>query len=769
MARIALLLWWSLVLSVGAARADVTLVKDGTAQCVVVVAPAVMADDAKPDPKATFPQIKAEKERQRLRDSVTDLVTYIQKMSGATVVIRDSAPPEKDIVPIYIGSRASYVFGDPKEKDLAGQGWRLVVSKKGIGCLGETDLAVSYAIYEILHRLGCRWYMPSDLGEVVPQRRTLTLAECDDSRVPATFFRGIWYSDDNFRRRNRQGGLLLQAGHALQGYITKELLAKNPDWKAIINGKPHETIFKWTHPGVRAAVAEAVLAYLDKNPVPSVSLSPDDGAEWDESDDTKFDAGDVDPTFGKTSKTDRLLVLCNEVAERVTKKHPKVLLGFLAYADYTRPPVREKLHPNLVPQIAPITYHRHHPMTWPDHPNGSALKDLVEGWARKARYVSHYWYAYNLAEVSAPNPLITRWSVDVPLVLANNCKFWQPETICNFETTFLALNLGLRLSFDASQKPADILDEIFKNFYGSAAEPMEKYWRHIDRAWTETREYAGCGFGYLRMFTPAVLKEARGLLEQAQAACKTDLEKRRVQMAVDSFRQFELFMQLRRDLVEGRLADLKKRADRWREEAVKLREQYKLQFAFNSHHGHFSLSYFNEFFGRAYDAGTKLHETYDLHDTPLRQWLYRPDPKSIGEKPDVAAWRVDFDDARWKSTDVGVETWSTIGQHNYFGKLWYRRKVAVKDIPEGKKVLLWLPSTDGSVKLWVNGKHVPYRDIKGKESDFFDGYCLPAAFDVTGVIRAGADNQITLLTHRHFFNEIGTGGLLAPPMLLVER
>src|SRR2546421_7646648 len=42
---------------------------------------------------------------------------------------------------------------------------------------GDSDLASSYAIYTVLHQLGCRWYFPSPLGEVLPLARTLAVKE----------------------------------------------------------------------------------------------------------------------------------------------------------------------------------------------------------------------------------------------------------------------------------------------------------------------------------------------------------------------------------------------------------------------------------------------------------------------------------------------------------------------------------------------------------------------------------------------------------------
>ena len=57
-------------------------------------------------------------------------------------------------------------FGKPRKAYPYGQGFRLVVSDHGVGLAGESDLATSYAIYTSLDQLGCRWYMPSPLGDL---------------------------------------------------------------------------------------------------------------------------------------------------------------------------------------------------------------------------------------------------------------------------------------------------------------------------------------------------------------------------------------------------------------------------------------------------------------------------------------------------------------------------------------------------------------------------------------------------------------------------
>ena len=45
--------------------------------------------------------------------------------------------------------------------------------------------------------------------------------------------------------------------------------------------------------------------------------------------------------------------------------------------------MREPVHPNVVPVIAPITFTRAHPMTDDGEPNNKTLRMLVEGWGKK--------------------------------------------------------------------------------------------------------------------------------------------------------------------------------------------------------------------------------------------------------------------------------------------------------------------------------------------------------------------------------------------------
>ncbi len=183
-----------LLIMQNSSAADVILAKDGQALSVII-APA----EALQAPPGN-----------RLRESIADLSRCLSQISGSEIGVQTGMPPAGDLrLPILLGASAEAVFGKPNKPDFAGQGWRLVVSAKGIGMLGESEAAISYAIYELLDRLGCRWFMPGPLGEDIPSVPALNLPELDISDAPAIAGRGLLFDDADFSRRNRLAGVAL--------------------------------------------------------------------------------------------------------------------------------------------------------------------------------------------------------------------------------------------------------------------------------------------------------------------------------------------------------------------------------------------------------------------------------------------------------------------------------------------------------------------------------------------------------------------------------
>ena len=757
------------------AAGKVTLVKDGVSQTAIYVPAEIMAADKQLPPQPTVANTQ-EAQRRRLRESVRDLALYLGKISGAQIEIRKQAPAATDqLIPIMIGGYADKAFGGPRKTSPYKQGWRYVITPKGIGMMGESDEAVSYAVYELLDRLGCRWYMPGAEGEVIPRQQTISCSILDISQVPVTISRNIWFADEAFKRRNRLGGLRLDFGHALEirNYITQKQLEEHPDWNAENNGKRSiNGRFCWGNPEVANAVADGIITQLDKDYQPTVSIFPNDGADFCQCAKCKaLDAGDWDATMNQVSITDRFIHFANQIAKRVNAKYPDVLLGFCPYVQYTPAPLREKPDPHLVPVIAPITYCRAHSMLDKDCPYRSALLPVVKGWGKVTKNLGMYEFAYNLAECSVPDPMMVKWGQELPVMYANGLKFWLPETMANFDTTLPGLYLGIRMSWNPNMKPQEVFDELFTRFYGAAAKPMQRYWQTFDDAWTKVPEHAGCAFSYGRRFTPEVMTAARKAMDEALTVAKTPMERYRVQMANDALQEFELFMALRHDLFEGRLAGLDEKTNRWVDTMSVLAEKYRANSGFTVADWAWKKSISDQWFRAFYyemnmDAG-RIAKDFVLLPPVLRSWRYQVDKENAGE---AKGWsKVDTGDAAWKTTDPSIDTWASLGLMNYYGAMWYRTKVNVPALPDGKKVYLWISGTDGSCKVFVNSQPISYIDSKGVKSPQADGFCNPFSFDITAAFKPGADNQITIIGTRMTLNELGTGGLLGPVMLYREK
>jgi hypothetical protein len=778
---------------------EVRLARKGKANCVIVVPPGSVTWEGSTGrlPRAALDRI-LEQQRRLQRDSVADLAHYLGKMSGVKIEIVEGLPAKEKRLPIYVGAEAQKVFGPVGISKARLFGFRVVVGRKGIGLYGESVYGTSYAIYELLHRLGCRWFMPTELGEVVPESPTLTVPVMDHSLAPATESRGMWQGGADFLRRNRMGrdtGVMwVHPGQGgLENYISGEQRKAHPEWCLHIHGKPHPRYLRWTREDVANAVADEIIKQIEADYLPALDagvrvgfgLIPGDYVvPADDPEEAKADPEPRvwEPAAGRWSVTDRYILIANRVAERVGKEYPKVLFGVLAYVNMSLPPAKYPVHPNLEVTIAPIDFNRMHPMTWPKHPNEFWLRDMVKGWGKKASRLTAYWYGMNLAELSAPNPFITKWGTDIPLLLKNHMVNWQPETMGGWDSMLPGYALAARMTFYPEETPEQVLNDLWTKFYGAAAEPMSRYWHVMDRAWIDPGEYAGSFFGYLRMFTPEVLQAARKEIDSALRECRTVTEYRRVKLIDESFRLFELFMKMRRDWANGRLRSLASDYDIWRSGVRDMVRRYRDPADSTYVQGRYgTLIYPDAFLAGIYRDASRMDREHARHGAPMLEWKWKHNP---GPEAESLPWTApEYDEKDWPKTHVVSETWSTIGHHttmteasaNRSGRMVYRASQKLRALPAGKKAFLWIGSTDGSAKVFVNGKHVKYtvpadtrRHKKGDQLEAFSGYCRSAQFDITAALKPG-DNQFTILCERTWLNELGTGGLMGPVVLYRKK
>src|SRR5688572_16288220 len=143
--------------------------------------------------KATMAVRLGAKASPAVRAVASDLARMLGRLSGAEFAVEagDGAGG------IVIGRPADFAalpfaasFGSgPFERE----DYVLRSTPTGLYLLGASDLAVSHAAWDVLHRLGFRQFFPGTPWEVLPSARDLSIA-VDSRESPAFHARRIWYN-----------------------------------------------------------------------------------------------------------------------------------------------------------------------------------------------------------------------------------------------------------------------------------------------------------------------------------------------------------------------------------------------------------------------------------------------------------------------------------------------------------------------------------------------------------------------------------------------
>ena len=415
-----------------------------------------------------------------------------------------------------------------------------------------------HAVISFLEELGCRYLWPGELGKVVPKRACISVGPLDVRYTPKIGQRRIRFQGLTDRAKVGLDRLQLTKEEwtdAREEALTTESEVRWADWHRLggrlgihgghagagltggweKHGKDHPDWFALQTDGTRdqsraggrfrlcmsnqeliAHVAESISERVKESPdIVSVSLSPNDGGY------SSFcmceNCKKLDPPeapmismllfdrVGESKRrqieyvslTDRMVSYWNGVAERVNEVHPNVLFVVDAYSCYSHPPVRRKLHPNLVVRYVPST------------------TDGWEGWQR-AGAKRIYW---------RPNILLANRRNGLPHVmvdrLADTMRFMADNgtlatdfdsVIHNWAVHGLNYYAAARLNWNPYLTADEILDDYCTSGFGEGAAAARRYFLKI-------QEIAADG---KKTYTPEVIRQLRGFLNEADRAAGDD-------------------------------------------------------------------------------------------------------------------------------------------------------------------------------------------------------------------------------------------------------
>lgn len=317
----------------------------------------------------------------------------------------------------------------------------------------------------------------------------------------------------------RLGGSMPGFGHAggglRQGY---DVLAEtHPEWFAMQqDGTRTQRGDRWvicvSNQELIEHIANDIIANVKPGQAALVSLDFNDGSgdqgfclcpnceALDPPDAQKVETivfGAINPSHGRrerstimhASLSDRHVHYWNQIAQRVTAVHPQVLLGVSAYALWTLPPVREKLHPKLVVRYVP------------------SEADLLPGW-RAAGASRVFWRPNNLIAGRRDGKLrvIVRSLADSmrEFAQAGIVQTDMDSIIHNWSVHGLSYYAAARLAWDPTLQAEAIVRDYTEHGFGAGAAYIQQYMQLAEQA--------------KGSYSPELIGQLRDLLKSAEAA-----------------------------------------------------------------------------------------------------------------------------------------------------------------------------------------------------------------------------------------------------------
>lgn len=533
----------------GSAHADLTIVKDGQSQAVIIT---------------------AEKPTASARHAAEELQRFIELMSGAKLPIQtDAAAPPADRTLLVVGrSRLTAGVNIPTgvDRDFTREGFVLKTRGNKLILVGNEDGNINgnyhgteYSVYELLERLGCRWYFPGDFGQVVPKLKTITIPDLDVAQRPSFAVRNIWTSlvaditgdMDIWLLRNKgtprsDSGFAFPGDGSIQQLAPLSKYAKQfPDIYAMDkNGKrqdettpPHLTMLCMSSAKAVELAAQSIGDYFRANPeANSYGFSAPDAASVCHCPDCSARMHDFQQDSGNLESTsDPYFNFVNNLAWEVNKSLPDKYIVTLAYLTRVVPPegLDRPWNPKIIIQLAPYRHSTIRPIGTPTDVFALRLQHTLTAWSRTTPKMLIYDYD--------PHADLSRMPFWRSRAIASDMLFYHHNHVAGFTTegnntyfrTGLNYYIRTRCMWDVNANPDALLGDFYKCFFGPAAAPMQQFGDSIEAMLQATPDHFAWhpfNMDWTPTYPPAKVAALGPLLDRAEALAASPELKRRVQM-----------------------------------------------------------------------------------------------------------------------------------------------------------------------------------------------------------------------------------------------
>ena len=539
------------------ARAESFIVKDGQPQAEIVV-----AGDAVPAVKL----------------AAQDLAVYVEKLSGARLPVVNAPGPNVP-VQLYVGRSAFTDKLNVRADDLEHDAYRMVSVERGLVLIGRDrrwepkglmKLAITNlpwpapdkrtkegqvlwdqwdkatgeywglpfsqvwkdynsaldlwamdergtfnAVTAFLYMQGVRWYMPGDLGEVVPRKATIPLPQLNTTVRPDFELRHPYLYSSRFTQTKDLSGVMWQMrmgfsyatdifgvgyrAHGIAHVIGREETKKaHPEYYALIGGRrvTEDRFARSGRPCLSSPeLAAANVRYLDAMfnvfGLPMESVMPVDG----------FTAICQCPLCQGRSQPERgwqgqfsnyVWDYTNKVAQGVAKTHPDRKVAGMAYTTYMLPPTDiEKFSPNLVVAIA-----QDRASFANDPARFARQQELRQSWLQKLP-PGKSLYQYEYYRYAVPGKESQFAPAFFPHGIARDLRSLKGISLGDYIEVYnqegkvitdLNLYVTGRCWWNADLDVDALLEEYYTLFYGPARDEMKAFIEYSEANWTDLKK-----------------------------------------------------------------------------------------------------------------------------------------------------------------------------------------------------------------------------------------------------------------------------------------
>jgi hypothetical protein len=732
-------------------RVALSLAREGTASAVIAVA----------DGADEHAKLAAKELADTLEKMVGARPEVVTVPAGGLADLEGKAKADKQGL-VLLGElampRLAGVLGDAADT----RGAFALKAERGTLLIAGPGEGVYYGVIELLEQLGCRWFMPGDLGEVIPSMPTVEVREQATVQVPSFPSRHFQMPDRDWQMRVRCGGDSFKGAHGMRApsaKVNKETGLIEPEsaaeYYALYKGKRTLRQHCVSNPKLVEYMAESIKDMRRKGRGPEIGVGPNDGAGFCECENCRaLDAGDFDPFSNEVSVTDRYIWFYNKVLEKVLPEFPDTKVAFYIYHTYMRPPKREIPHPAIQGALAPIALDRVHGFSNPVAPEKSYAKWLFQEWGKIMPELYDRGYWSNLACPGFTFIIIDRLRDEIPACHALGVKGWRVETFPNYGPQFPSMYIAGKLMWNHEADVDALLEDCYEKFFGPAAEPMGAYIALMDAALRDSDHCTGSAWDMPYFYPAELRKKARTLLEDGQKkAAGKGVYEARVRMITDTFDMTEAFVEMMNTRAQGDFAAAKAALDRCDAVAQVLMDMKPVPMVSAGRHSTY-VNYMKRFFRHATEQGyARVSGSNVLVAAAADEWEFQIDPLKVGD--DIGLWRPEITGGNWQKIKTSSSSWSNQGLRYYKGLAWYRQALDVPASAAGKRIFLWCGGVDEKAKVWVNGQVIGISH---------GGAFYPFEMDATAALKPGR-NVVVFCVVNQVVSEVGTGGIVAPVIL----